>query len=117
VTDSKRYAMIVFAQTAEARLVEDVNWQPAGDETEDESEGHRIYQWRDGNFACDCNRALQFHTPNGEPEPECTEGRYRVALFDGAGAEVWSDVGTATPLRLSTWTDSSGRFAWEAKTT
>jgi hypothetical protein len=119
VTDSKRYAMIVFAQTAEARLVEDPNWEDTGAGERDEA--HRICQWRDGNFSCDCNRALQFHggepEPNRDGEPGCSEGRYAVALFDDAGAELWSDVGTATPLRLSTWTDSAGRFAWEAKTT
>jgi hypothetical protein len=41
------------------------------------------YVWREGNFACDCNREQFFLSRLGRPEPPieavaCTIGRYRV---------------------------------------
>jgi len=41
------------------------------------------YMWSEGNYACDCNRALFFARANGEPDPKilwCSRGKYRVKV-------------------------------------
>lgn len=42
--------------------------------------------WTDGNYSCDCNRALFFARAKGEPDPEeipCGESKFRVRLEQG----------------------------------
>jgi hypothetical protein len=39
-----------------------------------------VFIWSDGNFSCDCNRALFFARAVDEPDPdlECGQSQYRV---------------------------------------
>ena len=40
-------------------------------------DGHDgLFIWREGNFACDCNRALF----SGDDKPECGESKYEVNI-------------------------------------
>lgn len=42
-----------------------------------------VFLWTEGNFGCDCNRALDFARWGGEPEPDdppCGEERFTVAV-------------------------------------
>lgn len=52
-----------------------------------------FYLWSEGNWSCDCNRALFFARAKGEEDPEgleCTEGKFSVIieLEDGTKEEV-----------------------------
>lgn len=43
--------------------------------------GSITFQWLEGNYSCDCNRALFFARAAGEPEPEdrpCTDDQFVV---------------------------------------
>jgi hypothetical protein len=55
-----------------------------------------VYQWSDGNYSCDCNRALFFARAGGEEEPEveCGEGAYAIVAPD------WLAVHTAPRATL-----------------
>ena len=47
----------------------------------EEFPGGSDYMWREGNYRCDCNRALFFARAGGEPEPDdppCGEGRFVI---------------------------------------
>lgn len=53
------------------------------------------WQWSEGNYGCDCNRALFFARAGGEPDPdvECSDGRYRVEkIVDATGVVVYSEA-------------------------
>ncbi len=45
------------------------------------------FMWEDGNYSCDCNRAIFF----GEPEEAeaCSDGRYLVKVVDRKTGYVW----------------------------
>ena len=51
------------------------------------------YMWSDGNYGCDCNRALFFARYRGEEELdfECGEGAYSVRITDGLGKVIYQD--------------------------
>lgn len=54
------------------------------------------FGWSDGNYGCDCNRALFFARANGEDEPdiECGETAYAVDWIKDAetGEIVYSEA-------------------------
>jgi hypothetical protein len=50
--------------------------------------------WTEGNYACDCNRALFFARAVGLPDPNaaCTSGLFSVRIVDDeTGAELLQD--------------------------
>jgi hypothetical protein len=50
-----------------------------------------IYQFEDGNYSCDCNRAIFFARAMGLPEDynvPCGDGGYLVRLIDCANGDV-----------------------------
>ena len=48
--------------------------------------------WSDGNYACDCNRAIFFGDAGGtNEEMECGETRYTVRIEDADGHELYRD--------------------------
>lgn len=52
------------------------------------------FMWSEGNYACDCNRALFFAHTGGEDEPEhpCGEGAYSVRITrPQTGEELYAD--------------------------
>lgn len=56
------------------------------------------YIWSEGNYSCDCNRALFFARAGNEPDaeswdPPCGEGRYAVRI-EVDGRTVYQDEGT-----------------------
>jgi hypothetical protein len=59
-----------------------VVYKSEGYDDDDEPPGtFNPFIWCDGNFSCDCNRALFFAEAAGRPRPEdspCTETRYRI---------------------------------------
>lgn len=61
----------------------------------EEDDGFALdFQWREGDYACDCNRALFFARAGGEPDsvdPKCGEGAYHVTITDDASAIVYQD--------------------------
>jgi hypothetical protein len=52
-----------------------------------EEGGAYLFQWTEGNYGCDCNRAIFFERVAGNElewdEPPCGEGRYSVNLERG----------------------------------
>lgn len=59
------------------------------------------FHWSEGNYGCDCNRALFFARAGGEPADPgdfpCGEGRYRADVRDAVTGEVlYRDAPTAT---------------------
>lgn len=50
--------------------------------------------WREGNFSCDCNRAMFFERAQGLPEADdypCGDGAYAVVVRDESGAVLFDD--------------------------
>jgi hypothetical protein len=50
------------------------------------SDGFDEWLWTEGNYSCDCNRALFFARANGEPDPNepcMPEGRFSIRITDG----------------------------------
>lgn len=44
-----------------------------------------IYLWEEGNYGCDCNRALHFAWANGDddaPDRQCGNSAYSVQILD-----------------------------------
>lgn len=55
---------------------------------------HDDFIWSEGNFACDCNRALFFARAGGEDDTDktpCGESRYSVRIVDEAGNLLYED--------------------------
>lgn len=63
-------------------------------ETREESLFLGEFVWTDGNFSCDCNRALLFARAEGQPDPdnrECGDSEYtavKAVLDDGTEVEL-----------------------------
>jgi hypothetical protein len=53
------------------------------------------YLWRDGNYACDCNRALFFARAGGEEDPEvkCGTSLFTVTKVEYEGEIVYLEKG------------------------
>lgn len=51
------------------------------------------YIWSEGNFACDCNRALFFANAGGElgPDVSCGTGRYSARVLAEDGSILYQD--------------------------
>ena len=52
------------------------------------------FTWSDGNYACDCNRALFFARANNEPEDwetSCSDGKFSVRLRNAKTGRVYYD--------------------------
>jgi hypothetical protein len=51
------------------------------------------FQWTDGNYGCDCNRALFFAYAAGEEDPDvaCDEGGYSVQIVEVGGRVLYQD--------------------------
>ena len=52
------------------------------------------YLWSEGNFACDCNRALDFSRAVGEAEPDdppCGETAYSIRISVG-GRRIYDEL-------------------------
>lgn len=49
--------------------------------------------WTDGNYGCDCNRAILFARANGEeaPDRKCGESDYTICINLDNGEEVYSE--------------------------
>ena len=65
----KYHAVIINRETKEVRLFED-DWTDRPGEDVVERNGDMLYQWTEGNYGCDCNRALFFARAAGEEEEE-----------------------------------------------
>lgn len=51
------------------------------------------YLWSEGNFGCDCNRALFFARAVGEDDPDCECGdtEFSIEVFDDDGKLLYKD--------------------------
>jgi hypothetical protein len=54
-----------------------------------------LFWWRDGNFACDCNRGMSFYGCNDDFE--CNDGKNRFVankaiLDDGSEIDIEGDI-------------------------
>jgi hypothetical protein len=81
---------IIRNETGEKRLAE----------RSDEWDDLALYMWTDGNFGCDCNRAMFFADAGGEEDCDigCGETRYtvtRAILPNGSEVEI-DEVHAAT---------------------
>ena len=53
------------------------------------------FMWTDGNYSCDCNRALYFARAAGEDDTEaweqkCGDSAYKmISVVDGDGEVIW----------------------------
>lgn len=56
-------------------------------------EGGDIYLWSEGNYSCDCNRALFFARAAGEDEPDepCGDSAYRLISLRQNGIEIYRE--------------------------
>ena len=66
-------------------------------------DGGYEYMWTDGNYSCDCNRAIFFFGAGNPqlsdheafmqaPDRECTDGRFVVRITDAAtGEQLYAD--------------------------
>lgn len=76
--------MVYITRVADGKMREhreEGDWTDAG----------MAYQWFEGNYSCDCNRALFFARAGGEDDPEigCGEGAYSVRLVNAdTGATI-----------------------------
>lgn len=81
-------ARIRFNETGEVRDYTSSEVLPNGDAMPD------AWMWTDGNYGCDCNRALFFGYAAGlkyddMPDRECTEGEYSVQLVNPVDGVVY----------------------------
>jgi len=86
------YAELTDTRTGEARIYRD--------EYFDVHDG-MIFLWEQGNYSCDCNRAIFFARAAGEPDgtdedPEiefarCSDGRFRVKLIAEDGRVLFEE--------------------------
>lgn len=61
-------------------------------------EQHSDFLWSEGNFGCDCNRALFFARAAGEDDDidlPCGETRFRVRITGPNGKELYRDEALA----------------------
>ena len=67
---------LLETETGERAVYRTQGW----DNAEDYGYGFANFIWEEGNYACDCNRALFFARASGKPEPDitCSHDRYRV---------------------------------------
>lgn len=69
-----------------------------------EDDGHEVperernvelvrFMWTEGNYGCDCNRALFFAHAAGEEDPDvaCGEGLYSVQIVEVGGRVLYQD--------------------------
>lgn len=52
------------------------------------------FMWSEGNYSCNCNRALFFARAAGEEDPndrECGDGAYSIIILDGTGDVRYHD--------------------------
>ena len=77
-------------KTGEIRVREEV-WEFTGSESPEQSVE---YFWTDGNFGCDCNRAIWFRN-DGTIDGECGQGAYRVRLSSASGNVFYSEFADA----------------------
>lgn len=75
---------------AQVVIEENNEWPNKVEQDRDEEWRGIDFMWREGNYSCDCNRALMFirafekREPEDDEETECTEGRYKAELqLDG----------------------------------
>jgi hypothetical protein len=55
---------------------------------------HALYEFSDGNYGCDCNRAVFFAAVLGLPVNyyvPCGEGKYLVRLLDKTGTVMFGE--------------------------
>lgn len=52
-----------------------------------------IWIWTDGNYSCDCNRAVFFASAVGEKDPDrtCGSGAFAVQLKNAKDGEIFYD--------------------------
>lgn len=66
------------------------------DEWPDSFSGEGLeFMWTDGNYACDCNRALFWNRIKGKDDPDvpCGDGEYVVPYLTLAnGTRIWIDA-------------------------
>lgn len=62
------------------------------DKTEFLENGYE-FNWHEGNYSCDCNRAAFFAKAGGEEDPdsECGDGSYSVRVTQLDGTLVYQD--------------------------
>lgn len=65
----------------------------------DASNPDEDFIWSEGNYACDCNRALFFAAGGGEDDPNrsCGEAAFSVRITDLDGKELYSDYDAHCP--------------------
>lgn len=83
------------------KIIEAIRCNATGETREREScifwwhrdKGPHLYNWEDGNFSCDCNRAMFFADAAGEPDPDvpCSDGLFSVRLRNAKTGEVFYD--------------------------
>lgn len=56
-------------------------------------DGSSDFLWSDGNYACDCNRALFFARAVGEEDPnrKCGDDAFAVRILAEDGTELYVD--------------------------
>jgi hypothetical protein len=91
----------LHADSVSLKITEAIRCNATGETRERESsirwfngdDGPHTYNWEDGNFSCDCNRAMFFAAAAGEPDPDvpCSNGLFSVRLSNAKTGEVFYD--------------------------
>jgi len=87
--------MITEVSTRKTRYLEET-WTKWKDSYAGDMFYPEIYLWSEGNYSCDCNRAIFFWRagPKDEPEPEierCSNKDYWVEIRELDGTLVYAD--------------------------
>lgn len=69
----------------EVRCYDNLEWHDDSD--------YPDFIWSEGNYACDCNRALFFARAIGEDDPErsCGDSAFSLRITDVGGKELYSE--------------------------
>ena len=60
---------------------------------DDDSDGSQSFMWSEGNYGCDCNRALFFARAVNEDDPDhdCGDTAFSVRIYDTIENVVYQD--------------------------
>lgn len=66
---------------------------------------HSEYIWEEGNYACDCNRSIFWHSandPNWDGESDdCGDDKYSVQVIGEDDSVLYDDMPTNNPIFLN----------------
>lgn len=62
----------------------------------DHVDGHSEFWWEEGNYACDCNRAMEY----GDEDQSCGDSRFLVRITLPDGTVPYDEIGAVSGASL-----------------